>query len=200
LRESDEAEGNSPQANKRPSRTTSPATPSPQTATNSFEGQLASLLLSVIDKGSIDWNSIAQQLAVYDQDSRQLQALWRRWKEEMKKPMESNVEVKWTKKEDAQLRASVEEIGAVIEGEKSASSRISDENLAKWVWVRDRLGKKRVESLSSIVKRWKKIGRSGMREVFDEGVGASMDVGQDGELRGEHFLHSIYTYSRDRAN
>lgn len=30
----------------------------------------------------------------------------------MKKPMDSNVEVKWTKKEDAQLRASVEEIGA----------------------------------------------------------------------------------------
>lgn len=87
-----------------------------------------------------------------------------------------------------------------VEGEKSASSRISDVNLAKWVWVRDRLGKKRVESLSNIVKRWKKIGWSGTREVFDEGVGASMDVEQDGDLSGAYFLHSIRAYSRDRAD
>ena len=117
------------------------------------------------------------------QNARQLQALWKKWKEELHRNG-SYAELKWTTLEDDCLRSAIEEIGATgDEGIYKADN--GDENVARWVLVRDRLGMKNEECLGSIVWRWKYIESHRLGEASKIGRD-SMDIEQNVE-EGEQF-------------
>lgn len=119
------------------------------------------------------------------QNARQLQALWKKWKEELHRNG-SYAELRWTTQEDDCLRSSINETGAIgDEGIYKADN--ADENIAKWVLVRDRLGEKNEECLGSVVWRWNFIESARSSEVSKKVGKDSMDVEQNnGE--GEQFI------------
>ncbi|GAA5827173.1 hypothetical protein JCM5353_001014 [Sporobolomyces roseus] len=165
------------QTRKRTPRSSNPTLAAP---TGSLQYQIATLVLSQVATNSteeVDWSVIGTQLVGLRQNARQLQALWKKWKEELHRNG-SYAELRWTTQEDDCLRSSINETGAIgDEGIYKADN--ADENIAKWVLVRDRLGEKNEECLGSIVRRWNFMESARSSEVIKEVGKDSMDVEQN---------------------
>lgn len=177
----DKDEDYSPNITRQSSRSSTKSSSPPQTPAASFQVQIALLVLSQLSglpsgHYNIDWSIVGVELVGHSQTARQLQANWKNWKQELHQ-IGSYVDLKWTHQEDDALRLAVEEIGPTGEDDHYKVDN-GDENVAKWLLVRDRLGEKDQACLENIVKRWKYLsGREPSKGIEESGL-YSMDLEQ----------------------
>ncbi|GAA5827169.1 hypothetical protein JCM5353_001012 [Sporobolomyces roseus] len=170
----DKDEDYSPNITRQSSRSSTKSSSPPQTPAASFQVQIALLVLSQLSglpsgHYSIDWSIVGVELVGHSQTARQLQANWKNWKQELHQ-IGSYVDLKWTHQEDDALRLAVEEISPTGEDDHYKVDN-GDENVAKWLLVRDRLGEKDQACLENIVKRWKYLsGREPSKGIEESGL------------------------------